>query len=216
MTNNVRLCSCISCKEVFASRSIPLHYKRCAVKGGKYIRPVFNSLTCLFCDKVFESANALSQHKVRCPNNTNRIDVSNIFNNSDRNKIPWNKGKTKETDDTIATISAKIKQLYDAGHYDYRKGVPLTDEHKSKMSESIVKNASHNGGYKRVPYIKYICLSGKEITLRGSYEARFASLLDRHNIEWEYEKSIPYMDGNIFRHCFPDFFLTEVRSLHRH
>lgn len=53
-----------------------------------------------------------------------------------KGSIPWNKGKTKETDPRIAETGRKIGQAL-TGKPSWRKGKPLTEEHKRKISESL-------------------------------------------------------------------------------
>jgi len=50
--------------------------------------------------------------------------------------VPWNKGKTKETDIRLAETGRKIGKAL-LGKPSWRKGKPLTEEHKRKISESL-------------------------------------------------------------------------------
>lgn len=109
-----------------------------------------------------------------------------------------------------------------------RIGKPLSDEHKRKLHEGRMKsgtsiqtrqklsihacNNKHKfNNFKHVPFIPYTRLDGTAVTLRGTYEIRFAKYLDGMGLEWQYAKPISFIDPNgVKRHMLPDFFIEST------
>lgn len=120
-------------------------------------------------------------------------------------RVGWNKGLNKNNDERIYKSAKSISKALKG-----KKRKQLSKEHKEKISKTLAKNNSHNGGYKRVPYIDYTLKNGKTIKLRDTYEIRMASYLDKNNIEWEYQNSIPYYDNGQLRHLLPDFYIPSI------
>lgn len=69
-------------------------------------------------------------------------------------------------------------------------------------------------GITSVPFFDYDRADGKTIRLQGSYEVRFASVLDKAGIKWLAHREFPpidYIDGNgKNRKYYPDFFMPET------
>jgi hypothetical protein len=88
---------------------------------------------------------------------------------------------------------------------------------------SRVNRGRKNGMYGRIPpkgsgrcrYIDYVSvISGKSFCLQGSYELRFAKLLDRLACDWEKTKDMfPYQFKGVGRTYHPDF---KVRHANGH
>lgn len=117
------------------------------------------------------------------------------------------KGKTKDTYEPLKLAGETYKRKIASGEITPGfLGKHHTEETKKKISLAKIKN--HNGGYKKVPYYDYFCKDGNCIKLRGTYEVRFAKILDSRNIEWNYQNSISYItnEGNE-RYILPDFYI---------
>ncbi len=77
--------------------------------------------TCKFCQKISKTL----MHETRCPRNPNRfVSKGNL------GKVAWNKGKTKETDTTVARLAQQTKM---------RPARIWTSEQLAKLSASMVK-----------------------------------------------------------------------------
>lgn len=86
---------------------------------------------CKFCGKVCKNANSLRNHERLCPSNSERNYVSHTIG-----LAPWNKGKTKETDERlkkaaeIVSIAMKNSELVKE-----HLSTMWTDELRQKQSE---------------------------------------------------------------------------------
>lgn len=88
-------------------------------------------------------------------------------------------------------------------------------EVKRKRSDNMLKLWSDPkfaekvfSGQKR--FSKYICKSGKELTLKSSYEVTICKYLDELNIHFIYEsKRFHYMDGGKHHSYYPDIYLPQ-------
>lgn len=166
-----------------------------------------NLIECLHCNKFFSKYGIRNHIFFKHTEEGKKIDK---FGSS----RGWSKGLTKENDSRIAKQAKTYKDKLNSGEIIHSfKGKNLTKEHKEKISKSIAQNGNHNGGYKKVPYINYMLKNGKEIKLRGSYEIRLATYLDKNNIEWEYQKPISYINkNNEIKHMLPDFFIPSLNK----
>lgn len=132
-------------------------------------------------------------------------------------KIAWNKGKsswkknlTKETDERVKKHAELVSKTLKG-----RKNKPCSKETIEKLSLIRIKNRTKYTHWKHVKYVQYIKKDGNIIQLRGSYEVRYATWLDKNSIDWEYEKPIQYIDKKgIKRHCLPDFYLPDLNEYH--
>lgn len=52
-----------------------------------------------------------------------------------KGKVPWNKGLTKETSESLMTVSKKVSEAR-IGNKPWNKGVPMRESSKKKLSES--------------------------------------------------------------------------------
>jgi hypothetical protein len=55
---------------------------------------------------------------------------------------------------------------------------------REKLSEIRSKQIDNFGGFKDVGWYKVTNISGKEFTVRGTWELTIANLLNEHNILW--------------------------------
>lgn len=105
---------------------------------------------------------------------------------------PWNKGLSKETNESLARVS-KQKTGIPSG----TKGCRLPEEVKDRISKSMRgnRNAKHRGNQ---------CLY-KGHKMDSGWEAKVAAYLDEQQIDWKYEeKAFPLNERRSYR---PDFFI---------
>lgn len=83
---------------------------------------------CIYCNKEFKNNGAKAMHEKTCINNPNRIEY-----------ITWNKGLTKDNNDTLLKISEAVKDCYKRGVYDNvnRTKKPVSEETRKKLSNSL-------------------------------------------------------------------------------
>lgn len=99
---------------------------------------------CVHCGECFGSRAKLYEH------------VANVHPEFTKNggKTSWNKGLTKETDESVRKGSEELKRRYANGEIEvWCNGKTLTDDTKNKISESMKKahseNRAHNIGMSR-------------------------------------------------------------------
>lgn len=144
---------------------------------------------CQHCRSQRKSRNSLLAHEVTCPSNPVRK-----YKNGMTGKTAWNKGLTKETNESVAASANKLKG---------RPGRPKTLEEKQHLSKIAKKNGL--GGYRPHPNkgIRY-----KDIWFDSSWEVAVAKSLDEHNIKWVRPKSgFVWNDNN--NKYYPDFYLPD-------
>ena len=66
-------------------------------------------LNCKFCGKECKNNNSLSNHQRLCKHNPERQESN--FVKFNRIRVPWNKGMTKETNESLAKCSEKLTKL---------------------------------------------------------------------------------------------------------
>lgn len=96
-----------------------------ATKKNRYpngIKIIDRPACCQFCGKICKNSISLSNHQRICKNNPNR-QISNIEKYNQTNHVPWNKGLTKETSESVARNAIGAKNAANR------------EEHKSRMRE---------------------------------------------------------------------------------
>lgn len=53
---------------------------------------------CIFCEQVFSNKGAVGKHKISCKNNPDKVFP---VGGAKKGSIPWNKGKTRQTDERL-------------------------------------------------------------------------------------------------------------------
>jgi len=125
-------------------------------------------------------------------------ETYNKLGSGSRNRFPWNKNLTKETDERIAKYSKNIsiskKEKFISGELKVRKGKDCNFYGKSP------KNI--NGWGKRSKYVDKL---GRNFIFKSTWELAFAKRLDELNLCWDYEpKHFPLSNGKSY---IPDFFV---------
>ena len=160
-------------------------------------RAPFGTWKCKYCNFIGHTRSELQKHK--------KFEHPNFFKQG--GGIPWNKGKTVETDLRVKNGVLHLKEAYDSGKIKPSwLGRKHTEEQKKKLSEIQRKNDVKLVSRKTRPYVK---LDGSIVKLDSSYEVIVAKILDKYAIEWVRPKEpLFWIDSNnIKRRYFPDFFI---------
>lgn len=89
---------------------------------------------CKYCGKICKNKNSLAQHEIRCTKNSNRLQKIG----PEKGCITWNKGLTKETNDSIKKQSETFKTNVKNGKIiPAFKGKHHTIQAKEKISEKL-------------------------------------------------------------------------------
>ena len=125
-----------------------------------------------------------------------------------KGNIPWNKGKTKLTDDNVLKGALTLQKNIKSGKVSLGGNKP-SQKVREKLSrlaaERIEKPGS--GGFPNVKWYPYKNISGDQCFLRGTWELKVAGWLNNKNIIWIRNKQLKYFDGEITRIYLPDFYL---------
>lgn len=115
----------------------------------EFINESDEKFICRFCDKECKNANALKNHERLCKENPNRQESSFVKHNEKiRNgeRVAWNKGKTKESDEGIRNnIESRKRNIESGKTVLYWTGKHLSDEHKKKLSDAQTNYLISNG-----------------------------------------------------------------------
>ena len=141
-----------------------------------------DGLTCQYCGKECKNRNSLCNHERLCSKNPNRQEfIREGFNN--QGHVAWNKGLTKETNDTLMKFSEDLHRKYQN-----KELVPPwlgrkhTEETKEKISRARKDFLSQHP--EKVPYV----LNHSSST---SYpEHYFIELFTKENIDLVYHHRI--------------------------
>lgn len=206
---------CEKCGKEISNNNYKKHVQSCKNKTennkikiqDEWLQPN-GKYKCPYCGKEYKKL-GIKGHIWRYHTEEGKnFDPNRGYKNGSRKA--WNKGLTKEIDERVKKYGESISNTFKQNLHPW-----LGKKHKKETIEklSLAAVLNHKGGYKHVPYIKYTLKNGKEIELRGSYELRFAKWLDKNNIDWEYQKSISYIDKEgIKRYFAPDFYLTSINE----
>lgn len=106
----------------------------------EFINESDEKFICRFCDKECKNANALRNHERLCKDNPDRQESPFVKHNEKiRNgeRVAWNKGKTKETNDGIRhNIESRTRNIESGKTIPSFRGKHLSDEHKAKLSKA--------------------------------------------------------------------------------
>jgi hypothetical protein len=170
-------------------------------------------LLCKFCDKECKSPNSHRNHERTCPKNPNRQITFGMLGKT--GGTPWNKGQTKETNESVKQGAEKFRQRIDEGSYIPHK-THHTDEMKSYLAEKMYERYESGweptcGRCKKYDYESPV--AGK-IKVDGTWELKVAKHLDALGIVWQRNKKrFPYVrpDGKQATYQ-PDFYVDEWNS----
>jgi len=132
------------------------------------------------------------------------------FHESKKGKPSWNSGLTATNDERVAKSRETLIKRVEAGQFmPNRKGIPLKDTTKEKLSEARSRflNERGNGGFRDIKWFKTIDSFGNECTLRGTWEVKVSEWLNNQGVMWSRKHYIKYVDDNINRTYSPDFYI---------
>jgi hypothetical protein len=136
--------------------------------------------------------------------------------------IPWNKGKTAESDDRLAkqgeSISHTLLKKYPNGipgscfSRDYFKN-PVN---RQRHSERCTNNGGYreNSGRSKSSYAKNLC--GDDIWCQSSFEYSFVTICTKFNVNVvRCSEVIEYLDSvsKSTRKYYPDFYISEIDTI---
>jgi len=129
-----------------------------------------------------------------------------------KNKITWNKGLTKETDDRVKQQGINFSKAFKEGKIKSRKGTKLSKEICKKISigmQKVVRDNPESYNSKNVcGRVKNIDYNG--FTLKGNWELLVAKFLDSKGIKWtNIVEPFTYIWKGSKHLYFPDFYLLE-------
>jgi len=162
---------------------------------------------CKYCSKEY-SDNGIGTHIWRNHGAGKNHNPNIGYENGSR--IVWNKGLTKETDERVSQYTNTIQTGYQSGRITNGwKGKHHTEDSKLKMSKA--RSLNNKGG--RCKWFEYIKPNGEIIKLQGTWEVRFAKVLDLLDENWERPKSFLWFDDNHKQHYYtPDFYSPKLNK----
>ena len=182
---------CELCGQEVSKSNITKHMRRHQEHPESFEIPTYKlnheGLECQYCGKVCKNRNSLCNHERLCPHNPDRQFVEGKtviiegFNNKGR--AAWNKGLTKDTNESIKRRSEILTDKYARGELvGSFKGKHHSEESKKKISDSMVSYLTANPD--KVPYV--LNHSSKE-----SYpETYFKELFNKQHIPYTYHYKI--------------------------
>lgn len=169
---------------------------------------------CPYCDKIFNKY-GISTHIWR-----NHTEEGKKFNPNNKfsinGRIIWNKGLTKETDERVKKNGETIKNRIKSGEIiPHMIGKHHTEKTKKIISEKLSKN--NKGG--RCKWYTFIKKNGDEIKLQGTWEVRFAKVLEIIDENWiklgigNKDHSYIWIDDENVKHYYtPDFYSPKLNK----
>lgn len=224
MKRNTKKCD--KCNKEVSLSNFERHFNICGNKkeailnfSSDWIINDKNECKCPYCDKIYSKMGIIT-HILRSHTNPelfiNSASNFNISNFNNKNFIPWNKGLTKDTDDRVKKYGETFKNKIKNGEIIlYWNGKKHTEESKRKIGQKLTKN--NNGG--RCKWFKYIKKDNTIVNLQGTWEVRFAKVLDILDENWikigigTKGHSYIWIDDNNIKHYYtPDFFSPKLNK----
>lgn len=170
-------------------------------------------IKCKYCNKEY-SKYGIGTHIWRKHGKGKNFNPNLGYKNKSR--IAWNKGLTKETDERVyntgITYSKRIKEGKIIPAF---KGKHHTKETKEKISKKMTN--AHKGS--RCKWYVYEKRNKEKFTLQGTWEVRFAKVLDIIDENWIKpgnnikEHSFEWVDDDNVKHYYtPDFWSPKLKK----
>lgn len=166
---------------------------------------------CPYCDKLY-AFKGIATHIFRkhteqgkAFNERNKEIFGNNFLHSERSqRVPWNKGLTKDTSEIVRKGAKKISENT-SGDKNHFFGKKHSEASKQRISKALSIN--NKGGR-----CKWYDIGDQKV--QGTWELSIAQLLIEEKIEWKKIKTnsftFQYVDGKNRKHSYtPDFHLPE-------
>ncbi len=176
------------------------HWKH-GITGAGYVEPNEKGwYECPECNSEFKTRNGLGQHI--------SYRHQGIKTEFYQNRIQWNTGLTKETDERVARhsklVSATANNIIQSGGK-WGNGGGFSKEYLEYIS---IEQSINNRG----KFCKWFEVSG--VKLQGTWERDFALKLNEFNIDWcvnrTKDKIWPYINNGKQSHYCPDFYIPEI------
>lgn len=209
---------CDKCDKLITSNNFKKHYDSC---GNRKFNIKFSpewlineiECKCPYCDKIYQKKGIIT-HILR--SHTNPELFKNCHRLDDKNYPAWNKGLTKYTDDRVKKNGESLKENIKNGNViPYWKGKYHTNESKKLIGQKMTKN--NNGG--KCKWFSFIKKDGSDVKLQGTWEVRFAKVLDIIDENWikigvgHKGHSFIWKDNNEKEHYYtPDFFSPKLNK----
>lgn len=202
---------CEACGELISKSNFTKHQRRHLLHPESFEIPKYrvqhDGLKCIYCFKECKNDNSLRNHERLCKNNPDRQISPFSKESNNYNHVAWSKGLTKATDARLAQKAERARLKYKISPAP-NKGRPLSEEHKKKISETILEK-SRNGEW-HVSLAKKMHISYKGVDLHGTWEQAYAMYLDDNNINWiRCKKRFTYYFEDKLHYYTPDFYLPE-------
>lgn len=216
---------CDKCEKDISKSNFNRHYNSCGKEKNHilefstdWIINDKNECSCPYCSKIYSKFGIIT-HILRKHTHPelykNCFILSGYTNNSNDNTC-WNVGLTKETDERVKKNGETIRNRVISGEIvPHMKGKHHTKETKTKIGKKLTKN--NNGG--KCKWFSFIKNDGTEIKLQGTWEVRFAKVLEIIDENWIKigigNKGHSYIwkdDENIEHYYTPDFYSPKLNK----
>ena len=135
---------------------------------------------CKYCGKKCKNQKSLRSHERLCRSNPNRQESSFVQYNKTKGDV-WNKGLTKETNDSLRKQGESISKHWQRVGSP-NKGKRMSDEQKSKISQSRKKYLEEHPDQ-----IPYLLNHSSAVSYPEQY---FIELFGRESIDLLYHKQV--------------------------
>jgi hypothetical protein len=177
-------------------------------------------MKCEYCKRECKNLNSLTQHKIRCKENPNRILVKSNFieynkklrDNGVKQLNHFSKAKLLGLESPI--MSKETREKISKSN----KGKKLTDESKERISKGMARaikenpdSYSRNNVCGRTKLMETLDSLGIPTKVNGGWEFLVSRYLDSRNIRWINkitEEFIYFWEGKERRY-YPDFYLID-------
>jgi hypothetical protein len=177
-------------------------------------------MKCEYCKRECKNLNSLTQHKIRCKENPNKILVKSNFieynkklrDNGVKQLNHFSKAKLLGLESPI--MSKETREKISKSN----KGKKLTDESKERISKGMARaikenpdSYSRNNVCGRTKLMETLDSLGSPTKVNGGWEFLVSRYLDSRNIRWINkitEEFIYFWEGKERRY-YPDFYLID-------
>jgi len=200
---------CPHCRKLIPIHSYDKHYNSCINKTICEAKSVYkldhDDLFCKFCNKEYNSKNALCQHELRCKLNPNR-KAFDAFNKVHDKLIK--KGDTAETNPIVKKSKDALINKYKNGYVSPVKGRKRNIQHiylkhnnkEIKKWHEYISYINIENNYNVVPFGKdYYIISGKQIRVNSTVKPTFehdyiANILLNNKLD--FNNTVHHIDNN--------------------
>lgn len=216
---------CQKCHRLITANNHKKHFESCDeikipfIKIDENWKIEENIYKCPFCEKTYTKHGIISHIWRKHTENGMKHKAGYKIG-----RLAWNKGLTKDTDERVKrngdVISDRIKN---GQNIPYNKGKTINEifnkekcnEIRKKIGEKMTKN--NNGG--KCKWFSFFKKNGEEIKLQGTWEVRFAKVLELIDENWikigvgHKGHSFMWKDDNDKEHFYtPDFYSPKLNK----